>query len=80
MNGPAVGHEFNPKKPEMTAIYPVETSRTYIFPNNERVTFHDVKALAVSVRGTHRLECKEGKVIVAPGWLAIILNVTDWTL
>jgi hypothetical protein len=66
--------------PEMTKLTPPEKTRVYVFPGQDRAVFHDITAIAVSERGTHRLEARGGKYIVQPGWLYIKLDVDDWTL
>jgi len=67
--------------PEMTKLTPPEKTRVYYFPGHERAVFHNVTALSVSERGTHRLEDGQGqKFIVPPGWLYIKLDVDNWTL
>lgn len=65
--------------PEFRKINPSERSRTYVFPGGERLTYPWVSAIAISERGTHRLELADGKkVIVRCGWLAIELDTDDW--
>lgn len=65
---------------ELTPINPPERTRTYVFPNNHRLAFANVKAVGVRPSGTHRLELADGRrVIVAPNWLAIELDVDGWT-
>lgn len=66
-------------KPEMTEVK--EQNRRYIFPNGETVTFKNVVKFGVGSSGTHRLETKDGqKHIVNTGWLAINLDLDEWTL
>ena len=56
-----------------------EQSRTYIFPNNQAVRFDNVIKIAVPGT-THRLELADGKkYIVNKGWLAISLDVPEWS-
>lgn len=58
-----------------------EQNRCYIFPNDERVSFLRVVKFGVGKSGTHRLETADGqKHIVATGWLAINLDLDEWTL
>jgi hypothetical protein len=72
-------------KPTFTTLTPPERSRKYIFPTGD-VVFKDVLAVAVSPSGTHRLELggmgavgAARKVIVPTGWIAIVIDVDDWT-
>ena len=58
---------------------PPERKRTYMFGGGNKITFTQVSAIAISSRGTHRLECAEGRVIVAPTWLSILLDMDHWT-
>jgi hypothetical protein len=56
-----------------------EQNRTYIFPNG-KVTLTGVVGINVSKSGTHRLNLVDGtKFIVPSGWLAIKLDVKEWT-
>ena len=57
-----------------------EKKRTYIFPNNDRVTFDEIEEICVRPSGTHRLNLKDGrKVIVPTGWLAVeIEGLPEW--
>jgi hypothetical protein len=65
----------------MTPINPPERSRTYHYADGRTLAMKDVRALCVRPSGTHRLETADGrKWIVAPGWVAIELDVDDWTL
>lgn len=68
-----------PVKPEFVELIAPERKRTYVFAGAEKLTFTNVTKVAVSTRGTHRLECDEGRVIVPPTWLCIILDMDDWT-
>lgn len=66
-------------KPVMTRLATPERKRTYHFPN---CTFTAENVVAVCVRpsGTHRLETSDGKkYIVSVGWVAVELDVDDWT-
>ncbi len=68
-------------KPELMPLNHVERSRTYHFPDGKTLTLKDVTHLLVRPSGTHRLMTKDGrKWIVPPGWLAVELDVDDWTL
>lgn len=67
-------------RPVLNNLDPPERSRTYVFARNERLTYKDVVAVAVSERGTHRLELKDGsKILIPAGFLAIELDVDAWT-
>lgn len=67
--------------PNFTTLNPPERKRVYRFADGKLITYFDVMKLAVSERGTHRLELKDGrKVIVPAGFLAIELDVDNWTL
>lgn len=69
-----------PARPHFIKLDPAEKSRKYIFTNGYELTFNDVRAVAVSERGTHRIEMGDGqKAIVLPGFVAIILDVPEWT-
>ncbi len=66
-------------KPEFVQLNPPERKRTYQFPTGS-VSFENVTAICVRPSGSHRLETMGGrKHIVTPGWLAISLDVDDWT-
>lgn len=68
-------------KPVFTKLDPPETLRIYHFPGGETFRLDNVTALAVSASGTHRLETQDGKKWIVPtGWLAIELDMKDWTL
>lgn len=57
-----------------------EEARRYIFPNGE-IVLADVKRLCVRPSGTHRVETGDGKKwVVAPGWLAVEIEVEHWSL
>lgn len=55
-----------------------EKSRKYIFPSGE-VEIKDVTGVCVRPSGTHRINAKDGKYIVQPGWIAIKLDIDNWT-
>lgn len=60
-------------------LNPPERSRTYVFAE-KKLKFIDVRKIQVSESGHHRLETADGKkYIVAPKWLAIELDVDEWT-
>lgn len=66
-------------KPVLTELSPPERRRAYVF-EKRTIEFRDVRRIAVSASGYHRLETGDGKkYIVAPGWLMIELDVDDWT-
>jgi hypothetical protein len=68
-----------------TKLNPAEKSRTYIYPPayvgapEGRFTVTNVTEINVSPSGTHYLECDEGKIIMRCGWMAITLDVDEWT-
>lgn len=67
-------------KPEFTELSPMERSRKYTFASGV-VELKNVKRLAVSASGTHRLETEDGaKHIIQTGWLHIEIDTDDWTL
>lgn len=66
-------------KPELTKLNPPERSRTYVFPNG-KYTINNVTAVGVRPSGTHRVEDANGrKYVIPPGWMAVELDVDDWT-
>ena len=61
-----------------------ERKRTYVYPPSyvgaeAKITFTNVTAIHVSESGTHYLECDQGRCIARCGWMAIILDVDEWT-
>jgi hypothetical protein len=68
-----------------TKLNPTEKVRTYIYPPayvgapEGRFIVTNVTEINVSPSGTHYLECDEGKVIMRCGWMAILLDVDEWT-
>lgn len=65
--------------PEFRRLRKSERCRTYIFPGGDRLEFKWVSAIAISERGTHRLEYGDNqKAIVRAGWIAIELDTDDW--
>lgn len=70
-----------PTKPELTKLNAPERKRTYHFPSGERIELKDVTHLLIRPSGTHRLMTADGhKWIIPPGWLAIELDMDEWTL
>lgn len=70
-----------PAAPAFTQFNPPERKRVYLFPEGERLEFKDVKALAVSKSGNHRLELVDGRRFIVPyTWLAIELDIDQWTM
>ena len=66
-------------KPELIKLDKPERKRTYIFASS-RVEIENVVAVGVRQSGTHRLETADGrKWIVSTGWLAIELDMDEWT-
>lgn len=70
----------DPVKPELVPLTPPERSRTYHFPDGGKVTLKNVTHLLVRPRGTHRLIADGVKWVVMPGFVAIELDVDEWTL
>jgi hypothetical protein len=67
-------------KPNFTSLNPVESKRTYYYPDATSVSFDNVAKIAVSDSSHHRLESSDGrKFIVAPGWRYIEVEADDWT-
>ncbi len=66
--------------PHFITLKDVENERTYFWPGNNSLTVKKVARIAVSERGTHRLETADGeKLIVPPGWLYMKLKMAEWT-
>lgn len=67
------------KSPEFVRLAETEKSRTYHYAGHS-LTIQNVTAVCVRSSGTHRLETADGrKWIVNAGWLAIELDVPEWT-
>lgn len=57
-----------------------ERSRTYIYESGAELTFKNVTQLYVSENGTHYIDTEsDGKFIVRCGWIAIELDIDEWT-
>lgn len=55
-----------------------ERKRTYVY-NGFKLTYENVIEVKISESGTHYLNLKDGKkVIVAPKWLTIELDMDEW--
>lgn len=66
--------------PQFVELNPSERRRTYWYEGGTTVELINVRRIAISSSGTHRLETGDGvKHIVAPGWLHIELDVDSWT-
>ena len=71
----------NSTKPDLSPLTPPERKRVYHFPGGGKLELTDVTHLLVRPSGSHRLATADGrKWIVQPGWVAIELDVDDWTL
>lgn len=56
-----------------------ERSRTYVYPNGE-FTVTGVSQISVRPSGRHRLETTGGgKYIIQNGWIAIKIDVDEWS-
>lgn len=65
---------------EMIELNPVETSRTYKFPNSETVTLKDVTHF-MNRPTNHRLKTADGKLHIVPtGWIHVEIETTAWTV
>jgi len=61
-------------------ISPPERRRVYVYPTGATCIFHGVTRVGISESGTHYLDLADGKkIIVAPGWRVIELDVDEWT-
>jgi hypothetical protein len=63
----------------MKQIDPVEAKREYFYHDGTSVAFINVTALDVTKSGFHKLEADGKKVIVAPGWRYVALDVAAWS-
>lgn len=67
-------------KGEWQDLNPAEKGRTYNYAGDEKLQYTDVTRIKVSESGTHYLETASGqKVIVAPGWRSVDLDMEAWT-
>jgi hypothetical protein len=76
----------NTNVPEMKTLSQPERSRTYVFaaPDRQafRLTYRNVKAVGIRPSGAHRLELADQSpafVIIPAGWVAIELDIDDWS-
>lgn len=67
-------------KPTLPPLDKPERKRVYHFPNGEKLELTNVTHVLVRSSGAHRLMTADGrKWIVPPGWLAVELDMDDWT-
>lgn len=70
--------------PEMTDVHIQD--REYEFPNPHgeetiKIRVKGVNKFGVGKSGTHRLETEDGKKHIIPtGWVALHLDLEEWTL
>lgn len=63
---------------EETPIKLNEMRRTYVFPNNNRISLFGVQELIVRKSGTHRLKTANGLMHIIPtGWIHIEISSED---
>ncbi len=68
------------EKPEFIKLAAPCRKRIYIFPGGDKIEFKNVTEIAVSSSGNHRLNMEDGtKAIVCSGWIAILLDMDEWT-
>jgi len=68
------------KTPEFVDLAEAEKLRVYRFEDGTKVELKDVRRIAVSDSGTHRVETGDGrKHIIPTGWNHIELDVPTWT-
>jgi hypothetical protein len=66
---------------ELTELNPKEKSRTYTFPNGEKITLHGVTHFLARESGTHRLQTEDGKLHIVPvGWLHVEIEAGKFTV
>lgn len=64
-----------------SAIQLSEKSRTYFFPNNEKVVLENVTELIIRDSGTHRLKTADEKLHIVPsGWIHVEIDEKEWTV
>ena len=66
---------------ELTKLNPKEKSRTYTFPNGEKIALQEVTHFHAG-ETTHRLKTSDGKLHIVPksGWLHIEIDAGSFTL
>ena len=65
---------------DMITLDPAETTRTYHFPNGEKVVLNDVTHF-LNRPTNHRLKTYDGKLHIVPtGWIHIEIEAADWTI
>ena len=66
---------------ELIKLNPAEKSRTYTFPNGEKISLHDVTHFLAG-ETTHRLQTADGKLHIVPkaGWLHIEIDAGSFTV
>ena len=63
-----------------TELSPPERKRVYVFSGGQRIEFENVTKIEVRESGKHRIETADGsKAFVSPGWVALLLDVDQWT-
>lgn len=66
---------------ELKKLEPSEKSRTYTFPNNEKIALLNVTHFLARESGTHRLQTADGKLHIVPvGWLHVEIEAGSFTL
>lgn len=65
---------------EFVILEKLERMRTYIYKDGFNLEIKNVISVSVRPSGSHRLETSDGeKWIVLPGFIAIKLDVDEWT-
>lgn len=63
-----------------TELNPPEKSRTYTFSTGLKITYENVVRIEVRESGKHRIETADGKkAFICPGWIALDIDVPEWT-
>lgn len=71
---------FKPNGVKMNYFEIPERKRKYVYPDGTYYELLEVLALAVSSLGTHRLKLSDGTHIIVPtGWIAIELDIDNWS-